>query len=223
MQHVYYEDLGCIEEWILTNGHQLAFTKLYEKSTLPEMRNFDWLIIMGGPMGVNDVQQYPWLEAEKAFIRNAIDEGKKVLGICLGAQLIAAVLGAKVYPNKVKEIGWFPVQNMQNESILFADFPEHLTVFHWHGDTFELPGKAIHLFSNTACTNQGFLFNHKVLALQFHFEVTQKSLQLMADNGSDELLPADHIQPAEVLLAHPEHVKENNEHMFQLLNRFAAI
>lgn len=223
MQHVHYEGLGCIEEWILANGHQLTSTKFYADGDLPELESFDWLIIMGGPMGVNDGQQYPWIEAEKAFIRNAIDKGKKVLGICLGAQLIAHVLGAKVYPNKVREIGWFSIRNLHNENFLFGGFPEYLTVFHWHGDTFELPEKAMHIFSNTACSNQGFLFHHKVLALQFHFEVTEKALRLMVANGSHELVPGDHIQPAEVLLAYPERVKENNESMFLLLNKFAAL
>ncbi|MCK7557005.1 type 1 glutamine amidotransferase [Chitinophaga sedimenti] len=108
-QHVPFEGLGCIADWIDRKGHQVSVTRWYAGDAPPPHDQTDWLIIMGGPMGVYDAAQYPWLETEKAYIREAIQQGKRVLGICLGAQLIAAALGAKVYPNREKEIGWFPV------------------------------------------------------------------------------------------------------------------
>ena len=109
LQHVTYEGLGSIEEWISSSGHSLTVTRFFESTDLPEMSDFDWLIIMGGGMGVNDDKLYPWLAEEKKFIRQSIDAGKTVLGICLGSQLVSTALGAKVYPNKEKEIGWFDI------------------------------------------------------------------------------------------------------------------
>ncbi len=106
LQHVSFEGLGYIENWISNNNHQLSGTKFFEGEVLPNNHSFDWLIVMGGPMGVNDYGKYPWLKPEKEFIRNAIENDKTVIGICLGAQLIASVLGGKVFPGIQKEIGW---------------------------------------------------------------------------------------------------------------------
>jgi len=106
LQHVSFEGLGSIAEWVTSNGHELTSTQFFINSYLPEPADIDWLIIMGGPMGVYDEDKYEWLTAEKQFIKKAIDAGKTVIGICLGAQLIAKVLGAKVYPNQKRAIGW---------------------------------------------------------------------------------------------------------------------
>jgi len=175
IMHVPFEGLGCIEQWITKNNHSVTYIRLYEKHELPDMNAIDWLIVMGGPMGVYDEAIYPWLSEEKTFIKQAIEAGKTVLGICLGSQLIAEVLGAKVYPNKQKEIGWFDValsERAKTDS-LFAGFEDKFPVFHWHGDTFDLPEGSKHLISSEVCKNQAFLYNDKVLGLQFHFEVTE--------------------------------------------------
>src|SRR5690606_32591469 len=114
----------------------------------------------------------PWMKEEKKLIEKAILKGKRVIGICLGAQLIADVLGARVFPNKEKEIGWFPIELTEEgqKSPFFAGFNKTETVFHWHGDTFEIPKGAEHIASSKVCENQAFLFDHKVLGLQFHLE-----------------------------------------------------
>ena len=109
-QHVPFEGLGSIEDWIRSEGYDLFSTRFYRNDPLPELDRIDWLIVMGGPMGANDDHIYPWLAAEKKFIGEAIKKGVRILGICLGAQLIASVLGARVYPNAHKEIGWFHVR-----------------------------------------------------------------------------------------------------------------
>jgi GMP synthase-like glutamine amidotransferase len=222
LMHVPFEGLGCIEQWITRNGHSLNYTHFYENYQLPNADDIDWLIIMGGPMGVNDKDVYPWLAEEKACIRQAIDNGKTVIGICLGSQLIAEVLGAKVYPNKQKEIGWFDVKLSETAKIhpLFDGFEDKFPVFHWHGDTFDLPTGSIHLISSDVCLNQAFLYNDSVLGLQFHFEVTEQTLSGMVENGLHELTGSETIQPAEQIVKQTDFIEANNKKMFQILDYF---
>lgn len=222
LQHVAFEGLGCIEEWINTHDHSVTYTKLYENPTFPKIDDFDWLIIMGGPMGVYDEAIYSWLQKEKLFVKSAIENGKTVIGICLGSQLIAEVLGAKVYPNKQKEIGWLDIKKTENaeKHPLFALIEDEFTVFHWHGDTFDLPEGSIRMFSSEACINQAFIYNESVLGLQFHFEVTPQTLQDMVENGMQELVADKTIQTASEILTRTEYVESNNEKMFKVLDYF---
>lgn len=224
LQHVPFEDLGCIESWAVEKGHLLSSTKFYENGCLPELAEFDWLIVMGGPMGVYDVDKYSWLLPEKVFIQESMQSGKTVLGICLGAQLIASSMGAKVYRNAEKEIGWFAIsptfESLQNP--LPIKRGESIMVFHWHGDTFDLPAGANRLASSEACLNQAFGIGEKVLGLQFHFEVTEKSLERLIANCGDELVPAKYIQSAEMILENSHHINGLNHRMFELLNDLEA-
>lgn len=223
LQHVAFEDLGCIAEWAFKNGHQLTSTKFFEHSHLPMLPDFDLLIVLGGSMSIYDEDDYPWLKVEKAFIKNAINAGKKVLGICLGAQLIADVLDAKVFPNTEKEIGWFQIQKGNSKTNILRDFPTEFTVLHWHGDTFEIPVNAIKLFSSEACKNQGFLLGNNILGLQFHFEVTEKSLHLMIENGMLEFIAGKYVQTKETILSNSNFIIENNKRMFQLLDLYETL
>lgn len=138
-QHVPFEGLGSVQAWLVANGYQITATRFYEFSELPDLEQIDLLVVMGGPMSVNDEAIYPWLVAEKSFIRTAVQSGKRVLGVCLGAQLIASALGARVYPNAQKEIGWFPIQGIASSERVPFCFPSVIEVFHWHGETFDLP------------------------------------------------------------------------------------
>jgi len=220
LQHVPFEDLGYIQEWALQNGHTVTSTKFYESFTLPEITEIDGLIIMGGPMGVQDEDKYDWLIPEKQFIKEVIQAQKPVLGICLGSQLIAEVLGATVFPNQEKEIGWFPIslteiaQKNPFASILEASFD----VFHWHGDTFDLPKNAIHLMRSEGCENQAFLYQNRVLGLQFHLEVTAESVQKMVHHGKHELIPTKYIQTENTILETSQFLTANNQKMAQILN-----
>ena len=222
-QHVAFEGLGSIEEWISLSGHSLTSTRFYESSRLPGISDFDWLIVMGGPMNVNDEKQYPWLADEKKFIRHAIDEGKTVLGICLGSQLVSAALGAKVYQNNEKEIGWFDIEFtcFAKSDKLFFDMGSRIKVFHWHGDTFDLPEKAVHLAFSAGCKNQAYVYKDKVLALQFHLEPTPGSLQQMIDFGRKELKSGKYVQTEQELLEYDQLIESNREILFTLLNRLA--
>jgi len=222
--HVPFEGLGCMEQWIKGNNHLSGYTCFYENYRLPDLETIDWLIVMGGPMSVYDEAFYPWLTEEKAFIRKAIELGKTVIGICLGSQLIAEVLGAKVYPNNQKEIGWYEVSLSEktSELPLFTGFEKQFPVFHWHGDTYDIPKGSKHLISSTACTNQAFLYSSNVLGLQFHLEVTVQSLQSMVDHGREELVENMTIQSAETILGETRYFDDNNRKMYQLLDYFAA-
>jgi len=224
LQHVPFEGLGSIAEWVSLHEHHLTATKFFTDSTLPEPAEIDWLIIMGGPMGAYDEKKYDWLASEKQLIKNAIQSGKTVIGICLGAQLIAEILGAKVYLNPHKEIGWFPIQ-LSEEGIankLFKGLSKTLTVFHWHGDTFDLPTNATLIASSEACKNQAFLYNEKVIGLQFHFEMTEAALQKMIENGNEELVPGSFIQTAERILNNRNLIENNKGVLFDLLDRLAS-
>lgn len=222
LQHVPFEGLGYIETWVRENGHALSSTRFYEDEVLPAPGKFDWLIVMGGPMSIDDEDQYSWLKAEKDFIRKAIDEGKVVIGICLGAQLIAHVLNADVYPNHKKEIGWFPVDIVRQagELAMLSSFPKSLQVLHWHGDTFNIPEDAVHLISSEACSNQAFLYKDRVLGLQFHLEATVETLQAMTVNCGDELLKAESVQSADKIIKGEKFCKETNAVLKQLLFYF---
>ena len=174
LQHHPLESPGCISEWALSSHCTIAGTRVYQTDLLPRVSEFDWLIMMGGPMGAHEDTEYPWLAKEKQLIERAIEKGKTVLGICLGAQLIADVLGARVYPNKEKEIGWFPIELTDGgrSSPVTWFLPRRLTVLHWHGDTFDLPEGAVHLAWSEACSNQAFTYNERVIGMQFHMEMT---------------------------------------------------
>ena len=220
--HVSFEGLGCIEQWIDNNHHVVSCTHLYENHSLPNVNDIDWLIVMGGPMGVYDELKYPWLVNEKEFIRKAIDKNKTVIGICLGSQLIAEVLGAKVYPNDQKEIGWFDVKltDTAMKHPLFGNFEEQFTVLHWHGDTFNTPNESDLLMSSDICVNQAFLFKENVLGLQFHLEVTKQSLNGMIEHEKDELIESNTVQSADMLSDQTLFIEDNNLKMFQILDYF---
>ena len=225
LTHVPYEGLGCIDQWIKNNNHHSGHTRVYEDHQFPDIKDIDWLIVMGGPMGVGDDVEYPWLVKEKAFIRKAIENRKTVIGICLGSQLIAEILGAKVYPNDQKEIGWYDVKLTETamRHPLFENFEEQFPVFHWHGDTFDIPVGSDLLMSSDLCVNQAFLYKQSVLGLQFHLEVMEQSLQGMIKNGKKELLESSSIQSAEMITDQTIYIEENNLKMFQILDYFEQL
>ncbi len=214
LQHVAFEGLGSIENWLLSHGYQISSTRLFESALFPDVNEIDLLIIMGGPMSVNDEQELPWLIAEKQFVKAAIDAGKPVLGICLGAQMIANVMGSKIYPNTQKEIGWFPVISKSTDSQYFQ-FPLSVTVFHWHGETFDLPKQANLLASSKACTNQAFQIGRNVIGLQFHLETTPESLQEISIHCANEIVEGEFVQSVDKMSSAP---KENFIVINQLMN-----
>lgn len=223
--HVPFEGPAGITDWATRNNHTATVTKLFDDESLPAVNSFDWLIVMGGPMGIYDTQQFPWLAAEKRFIGETIAANKAVLGICLGAQLIAGASGAEVKANGHREIGWFNMtpSNELKSTVLDGIFPEETLAFHWHGDSFDLPNNAKLIASSEACKNQGFILADRVVGLQFHLETTPESASLLIENGYDELDGSRFVQTEEEILNSPERFIAINKIMFALLSRMESV
>ncbi len=200
LQHVPFEGLGQIEPWLQARGYAISATRLFAGEPLPEPGAVDLLIIMGGPMSINDEAEHPWLAAEKRFIRAVIERGRPVLGICLGAQHIANALGAKVYPSPHKEIGWLPIESVAPDEAATFRFPPSSTVFHWHGETFDLPPGAVRLARSAGCENQAFQLGDRVIGLQFHLETTPETARALVEHCGEELLPARYVQDEATIL-----------------------
>ncbi len=223
LQHVPHEGLGNIADWLGDAGYDITTTRLYESTDFPTPDHIDLLVAMGGPMSVNDEAVFPWLVEEKRFIRRVIEAGKPVLGICLGAQLIASALGAKVYPNREKEIGWFPVQGLTTVEQTGFALPPSLEVFHWHGETFELPPGAIRLARSEGCDNQAFLLAPRVVGLQCHLETTPESAREIFESSRNELVASRFVQDeGEILADRPERYAGIARVMDQLLSWLTA-
>lgn len=200
LQHVAFEGPGSIRDWAELNGHDVTGTRLDLGEALPAVADFDVLVIMGGPMSVNDEAEWPWLVPEKQLVRDTIAAGKPILGVCLGAQLIASALGKGVYRGKEKEIGWLPVQRVDVRGVA-ALWPETFTPLHWHGETFDLPEGAWHLARTPSVPNQAFELPRRVIGLQFHLEATAASVEALVAHASDDITGGRHQQSPERILA----------------------
>ena len=223
-QHVPYETPANIFRWAEDRNIQIKGTHLYRGEPFPDFSSFDLLLIMGGPMGVYDEDRYPFLRKEKIFIENSITLSKKILGICLGAQLIAEVLGSKIYKCENKEIGWFPVYKTEEseKSRYFYDFPDKVEVFHWHGDTFDIPEGTRHIFYSEGCKNQAFESEDgKIVGLQFHLEVDMKSVKKWIEEGENEIKEGGKfIQSPEEMVSDYKKFLELENYLYKFMDRF---
>lgn len=203
IEHDPDEEIGYIRTWANRKGHSLTGTLLPTGGELPKLDSFDCLVIMGGAMNVYQDAEYPWLVTEKKLIESAIRQGKIVLGICLGSQLIANVLGASVFPNRYKEVGWYPITltSEGRRSVAFHHFPNTFTAFNWHSDTFSLPSGCHRLASSQACSNQAFEYAGRVLGLQFHLEPLRNTIQQFVANSAAQPVTGKYIQKREDILS----------------------
>lgn len=225
LQHVPFEGLGSIGDWAAKYEVRVTGSRMFAGDELPPLAAFDLLIVMGGPMSVNDTLSHPWLSTEQAFIAQAMDGGKMILGICLGAQLIASAAGADVYPNGCKEIGWFPVERTavapsHPVGKVLADRAE---VFHWHGETFDLPKGAAHLMRSPGCAHQAFALGDRIVGLQYHLETTMASARNLVDNCRHELVEGIYVQGELDMLSRPERFARLNLEMNRLLDYFGVL
>lgn len=226
LQHVEFEGLAYIGDWAIQNNISVTHTLFYQDQyLLPALNDFDWLVVLGGPMNVDEESIYPWLTAEKEFIRRAIDAGKIVIGICLGAQLIARVLGAKVQKNAYKEIGWFPVSWLQAADTFpaFKKFSEGFMAFHWHGDTFDIPPQCVRIAETDVCANQAFIHESgRVIGLQFHLEANVESVRALIKNCEHELVEDWYVQSKGEIRQQIHSVQDINLTMELLLDNLLA-
>jgi len=226
LQHVPFEGSGRIGPRLRADGYDLARTSLYAGEALPSVEEVDFLVVMGGPMSVNEEEAYPWLVEEKRFLRAYVESGRPVLGVCLGAQLIAAAAGAKVFSGPEKEIGWFPVEGVSSKVPGVFRFPERVEVFHWHGETFELPPGAAHLARSAGCAHQAFQLGGSAIGLQFHVETTPETAAALVENCRDELEPSRFVQTEEEILSAPpeayDRIHEVMDEVISFLQRGGA-
>ena len=221
LQHVPFEDIGSLAQDITANGHSLTTTHWYKGDSAPALNSFDILIVMGGPMGIYDDDIYPWLTDEKTLIAAAISAGKKIMGICLGAQLIACVLGAKVTRNAHREIGWFPLK-ITAEAIdhpIARILAECHQVFHWHGDTFEIPAQAQLLASSKACAHQAYVIDNQIYGFQFHLETTEASASGLIQYCEEDLDKSAYVQNADEILQDKTKFVAINKAMSSVFNQ----
>ena len=202
LQHVPFEGPGSMAAWLAARRMEVGCTRLFAGDPLPRADQVDALVALGGPMSVNDEDALDWLRPEKQLVRDAVARGIPVLGVCLGAQLIASALGARVYPGAAKEIGWFPIRGLPDVAPRFQ-FPAECLAFHWHGETFDLPAGAVRLASSAGCENQAFQLGRNVIALQFHLETTAASVEALVEHCRDELVPGPYVQSESELRAAP--------------------
>ena len=214
LQHVKSEGVGSMKEWFHNQGALIKTTRVDLNQALPHINDIDWLIIMGGPMSVYEESKYPWLKSEKEFIRQAIDSKKHVLGICLGGQLIASAMGAKVYTNSQQEIGWFPIKKTHDiASWLLSD----KALLCWHGDCFDLPKTAISFATSDITKHQGFCLGPRIWALQFHIEAKQGTTEVFYRVTGSNLPQGDYVQSLEELSS-SNHIQTSKETVFALLD-----
>ena len=221
LQHVPFEDIGSLNKDIHELGFSLTTTHWYKGDSAPALESFDVLIVMGGPMGIYDEHLHPWLAEEKKFIAAAVSAGKKIMGICLGAQLLACVLGEKVTRNSHREIGWFPLH-------IIAEASDHpiakilatcANVFHWHGDTFALPKNAQLIASSDACKHQAFVVENRIYGFQFHLETTEVSANALIENCREDLDNSTFVQTAEEILRDKQKFISINQAMSAIFNQ----
>ncbi|MEX2613041.1 MAG: type 1 glutamine amidotransferase [Gaiellaceae bacterium] len=182
LQHIACEPPGVFEDVLLERGAELHRVELDEGEPLPDWREFDAIVAMGGPMSATDDAELPWLAGEKRLIRDAVHRGTPFWGVCLGVQLLAASLGARVYPGAEPEVGLLPVTltDEARDDPVFADAPSELVTLQWHGDTFDLPEGAVRLASSPAYANQAFRLG-RAYGVQFHLEVSPEMVRQWAD------------------------------------------
>jgi GMP synthase-like glutamine amidotransferase len=222
LQHVPFEGPAAIGEWAGARGVAMSVAHLYRGDPLPAPGSFDILAAMGGPMSANDEAILDWLGPEIALVRDAIAGGKIVLGVCLGAQIMAKALGGRVFKGREKEIGWFPVARTEPAHPLFDGIPQEFVAFHWHGETFSLPENAVRLASTPSTENQAFAVGAKALGLQFHLEATPDSVAALIENAASDIDGGPYQQRPADILAGAGHCETMRPHLFRLLDALAG-
>ena len=210
-----------IATWAAKKGYEISKTDVSNLEELPRLSDFDWLMVMGGFQHAWDKENNPWLILEKKLISDAIAAGKIILGICLGAQLLAEDLGGQVFPNKNREIGWHEVSLTREgrDSFIFANVPEKFVTFHWHKDHFSLPPNCTCLAFTEPTAIQAFICNSApLIGLQFHPEYTRDMVRFYSKKFGNDWKPGPFVPGKNEVLARTKLIPETYWLMEILLN-----
>jgi GMP synthase-like glutamine amidotransferase len=217
VQNTRIEGSGYLGELLTEDGFNIQSVNAKHES-LPE-KQYSLVVVLGAPESAND--NLPYLQEEQKLIRQSVDQNTPVLGICLGSQLIAKTFGGKVYPGPKKEIGFYNDLIPQADSSLFSGFENPFTVFHWHGDTFDLPEGAVRLASSEDYQNQAFQFKSAV-GLQFHLEVNEEMVNLWLDKTEEKLQSIPYIDPQKIRSDIDENISIVKTNMRNFYNNFKS-
>jgi GMP synthase (glutamine-hydrolysing) len=221
IQHVAFETPGEIAAWAENKGFEVSGSRMFAGDPPPEVDGYDWLVVMGGPMSVGDESNCDWLPGEKRAIAAAIEHNRTVVGVCLGAQLIADVLGARVYRNPQKEIGWFPVSLTADGAshAVTGALPGTFSAFHWHAETFDLPAGAVHIAASEACEHQMFFYGDRIAGIQFHLEMTPIGVEDLIANCRDDIDSGPFVQSVEQIVGAKSRLHDAHAVLHSLLDR----
>jgi GMP synthase-like glutamine amidotransferase len=201
----------------------ISATRVWEEARFPDASELDLVVLMGGPMSIHDTEAHGWLEAEKEFVGELLRSRARVLGICLGAQLLAEALGAAVEPAAEPEIGWFGIEAAEGSAAqpLVEALTRPRRVFHWHAEQFGLPPDAVGLARSDGCAHQAFRWGPRVLGLQFHLEMTPEGAEQLVEHCAEDLQGAGPwVQSPSEILARPERFAASHEALAQVLDQF---
>jgi GMP synthase-like glutamine amidotransferase len=221
LQHDPLDGPGAMIEWAEARGHTVATCLICEGAPLPPIESFDLLVSLGGPMGAYEEDLLPWLGIEKQYLRQTVAAGKKILGLCLGCQLLAEALGGKAFRHTCKEFGWQPIEPLPQGADWFGT-QKPFKAFQWHGDTYSLPPEAVQIATNEACDQQAFVIGNQVLGLQFHLEWTeQMARDALADPGAAPP-KSPFVQSPEEILSDPSLFETGKRRFFLMMDRFVS-
>jgi GMP synthase (glutamine-hydrolysing) len=223
LQHIACEPPGVYEDVLVERAATIHRVELDEGEPLPDWREFDAIVAMGGPMSVNDDSELPWLSAEKSVIAEAVRAGTPFFGACLGVQLLAVSLGGEVSPGPAPEVGLLPVflTDAASSDPVFAPLPRELLTLQWHGDTFSLPEGAVLLASSPAYPNQAFRWGASAYGVQFHLELSREMVEewtrvpAYADALAAVLGPGSETALVDELATHADGLRAHGRHLFE--------
>jgi len=220
IQHSAADSLASAESLLHALGHELVQVRIDRQQPIPVSVECDAMILLGGPYPLTTPHRPVWMGEEQQLVRKYIERDRRILGICLGAQILASALGASVQRNEQPELGWHEVRRMSRESSLANHgLPDQMTVFHWHRDTFEIPPGAHRLFESTGCRNQAFCLEDRIFGLQFHLEADARTIRTFLAVSSHRELEGTRVQTEDQIMAGiPKYLPQQINHLTTFLS-----